>query len=107
MISRYKLPVHRLLALRPLARTLRTQTLHEQTLNDQNDAPSPRPPGLGLATPREVCACLQYVAHLMLLLARGVPQPIHCRTRDGEESAFRRVSITCHAFAGVEPSQRV
>jgi hypothetical protein len=104
MIARYRPPVLRLLTLRHLVRTIRTQTLHEQTLNDQSDAPSPRPPGLGLATPREVRTCLWNATHLMLLLARGVPQPIHCRTRDGEESPFRRVSITCHVFAGVEPS---
>ncbi|KAF8631260.1 hypothetical protein AX15_002587 [Amanita polypyramis BW_CC] len=54
MIPRYALPAHRLLLLRPLARSIRTQTLHEQPLNDQNQSPYARPPGLGLATPREL-----------------------------------------------------
>ncbi|KAF8351148.1 P-loop containing nucleoside triphosphate hydrolase protein [Amanita rubescens] len=51
MLIRYRLPVF---CLRPIVRSIRTQTLHEQTLNDQSDTPYPRPPGLGLATPREL-----------------------------------------------------
>lgn len=51
---RFRVLARRLLPLQPLVRNIRTQTLHEQTLNDHNDAPYPRPPSLGLATPREL-----------------------------------------------------
>lgn len=97
MLIRYRLTAH---SLRPIVRSIRTQTLHEQTLNHQSNTPYPRPPGLGLATPREVCTCHQYVTHrLMLLLANGVPQSIHRWAGDSEEGLICRVStMACHPF---------
>ncbi|KAF8639749.1 hypothetical protein AX17_001011 [Amanita inopinata Kibby_2008] len=54
MISRYRYSPRQLQQLRVLTRNIRTQTLQEHTLNDQSDVPYPRPPSLGLATPREL-----------------------------------------------------
>ncbi|PFH52658.1 hypothetical protein AMATHDRAFT_2053 [Amanita thiersii Skay4041] len=41
-----------------LVREIRTQALHEQPKNDYDDTPYPCPPGLGLATPRELAQYL-------------------------------------------------
>ncbi|KAK2466483.1 hypothetical protein APHAL10511_002125 [Amanita phalloides] len=49
MITRYSLP-----AVRLFVRSIRTQPLHDHPLAGHPDAPYSRPPGLGLATPREL-----------------------------------------------------
>ncbi|KIL68287.1 hypothetical protein M378DRAFT_121634 [Amanita muscaria Koide BX008] len=58
MITRQRVSPQLLLQLRPLVRSIRTQALHDQPLSDQNDSPYPRPPGLALATPRELVTYL-------------------------------------------------